>query len=125
MQLASPPTIQFNCTTRLLKDPSLSKVRMIVFAMRYEQEMAVKTFKQGSLSNAAFMEKLNTRFDVAKSVGVDFGWHNLWEHCAKQTHKKSYDMLTIGEMEEVREDAEERYLAYLMIHNSSSLHETL
>jgi len=96
-----------------------------VFATGYEHEIAVKTFKQGSLSNAAFMEKMNTRFDVAKSVGVDFGWHNLWEHCAKQTHKQSYDQLTIDEMEEVREDAEERYLAYHMIHNSSSLHETL
>ena len=65
MQLASPPTIQFNCTTRLLKDPSLSKVRMIVFAMRYEQEMAVKTFKRGSLGNMAFfMDHGEVEFNI-------------------------------------------------------------
>lgn len=109
MQLASPPTIRFNCTTRLLKDPSLSKVRMIVFAMRYEQEMAVKTFKRGSLGNMAFfMDHGEVEFNIqcAKSMGVDFGWHSLWEHCAKQQAAasrcmKSYDTLTTDNQEEV------------------------
>jgi len=52
------------------------------------------------------MEKLNSIFSVAKSMGVDFGWHSLWEHCAKQQAAasrcmKSYDTLTTDNQEEV------------------------
>ena len=38
-----------------------------------EQIIAVYTTKQGNLLNAQCYEQSNTRVDVAKSVGVDFG----------------------------------------------------
>jgi len=96
-----------------------------IFATAYEHEMAVRTFKQGNLSNIQYVEKFNTRYDVAKSVGVEFGYESLWEYCAKDVHKMNYDSLTAAEQKDIREDAEERYISYLLIHNSSSLHESL
>ena len=96
-----------------------------IFATAYEQEMAVRSFKQGNLSNTQYVEKFNTRYDVAKSVGVEFGYASLWEYCAKDVHKSNYDSLTSAEQREVREDAEERYISYILIHNSSNLHESL
>ena len=96
-----------------------------IFATAYEQEMAVRSFKQGNLSNTQYVEKFNTRYDVAKSVGVEFGYASLWEYCAKDAHKASYDSLMAAEQQQVRDDAEERYISYILIHNSSSLHESL
>jgi hypothetical protein len=87
--------------------------------------MAVRSFKQGNLSNTQYFEKFNTRYDVAKSVGVEFVYASLWEYCAKDVHKSSYDSLTSAEQREVREDAEEQYISYILIHNSSNLHELL
>ena len=62
---------------------------------------------------------------AAKSVGVEFGYASLWEYCAKDVHKASYDSLMAAEQQQVREDAKERYISYILIHNSSSLHESL
>ena len=59
-----------------------------IFFMGYEQEMAVRTFKQGNLSNMQYVEKFNTRYDVAKSVGVEFGYLTLWEYCAKDSTRR-------------------------------------
>ncbi len=96
-----------------------------IFASAYEHEMAVRTFKHGNLSNPQYVERFNTKYEVAKSVGVQFGFYALWEHCAKELHKKSYKELDADQRTAIREDAEERYISYILVHNSSNLQESL
>ena len=50
-----------------------------VHAAVAEQLIVVYTTKQRNLSNAQWYEHFNTRVDVAKSMGVDFGNQVLWE----------------------------------------------
>ena len=63
---------------------------------------------------------------VAKSVGVDFGNQVLWEYTAQsERYGQEYDLLSELEQEQVRKEAEERHLAYLMVQNSSAKHDNL
>lgn len=91
--------------------------------------LAVLTLKQpNNLSNTQWYEKLNTRVDVAESVGVKFDMFcNLWEHSITAKGLGDYDTLSADEQEAVRADSRERLLAYLLFKNSSSTttHDTI
>jgi hypothetical protein len=95
------------------------------FAAIHEQNLAVLNTKQGGLSNTQWYERFNTRYDVARSVGVEFGHKTLWEYCAQASHSRSYNSLTTAEQIVVKQAAEERYLAYLFLVNSGSQHDLL
>ena len=95
------------------------------FAAIHEQSLAVLNTKQGGLTNTQWYERFNTRYDVARSVGVEFGYKALWEYCAQASHSRSYDSLSSGEQTAVRQAAEERYLAYLFLVNSGPQHDLL
>ena len=84
--------------------------------------LAVLTLKQqNNQSNTQWYEKLNTRVDVAESVGVEFNnFTSLWEYCCKARSWGNYDTLTDAEKQQIREDSKERLLGYLLIANSSS-----
>ena len=91
-----------------------------------EQITSLYTTKQGTLSNAQWYEQFNMRVEVAKSVGVDFGHRVLWEYTAQsESYGQEYDQLLESEQEQVRKEAEERHLAYLMVQNSSAKHDNL
>ena len=95
------------------------------FAAVHEQSLAVLNTKQGGLSNTQWYERFNTRHDVARSVGVDFGHKVLWEYCAQAKHSRGYDALGSVEQASVKQAAEDRYLAYLLLVNSGGQHDLL
>ena len=95
------------------------------FAAVHEQNLAVLNTRQGSLSNTQWYERFNTRYDVARLVGVEFGHKILWEYCAQATHSRGYDSLTLAEQTAIRQSAEERYLVYLFLVNSGAQHDLL
>lgn len=84
--------------------------------------IAVLTLKQqNNQSNTQWYEKLNTRVDVAESVGVQFtNFPSLWEHCYNSRAWREYYTLTPDEQETIRNDSKERLLGYLLIVNSSN-----
>ena len=59
-----------------------------------EQIIAVYTTKQETLSNAKWYEQFNTRVDVAKSVGIDFGHQVLWEYSANERYNMEFNSLS-------------------------------
>ena len=95
------------------------------FAAIHEQNLTVLNTRQGSLSNTQWYERFNTRYDVARSVGVEFGHKVLLEYCAQSIHLKIYDSLTLAEQTATKQSAEERYLAYLFLVNSGAQHDLL
>ena len=87
-----------------------------------ENLLAVLTLKQqNNQSNAQWYEKLNTRVDVAESVGVQFSnFTSLWDYCCESRGWGEYETLTYDEQDTIRNDSKERLLAYLLIVNSSN-----
>jgi hypothetical protein len=94
-----------------------------------ENMLAVLTLKQQSnQSNAQWYEKLNTRVDVAESVGIRFdNFPSLWSYCCEANKWNEYETLTADEQATIRTESKERLLAYLLIVNSSntSTHESV
>jgi hypothetical protein len=95
------------------------------FAVVHEQNFAILNTKQGGLSNTQWYEHSNTRCDVARSVGVEFGHKVLWEYCAQAAHLRSFDLLNTAEQDAVKQLAEDHYLAYLFLVNSGAQHDLL
>ena len=95
------------------------------FAAIHKQNLAVLNTKQGGLSNTQWYERFNTRYDVARSVGVEFGHKVLWEYCTQLAHSRSYDSLGMNVQATIRQAAEGRYLTYLLLVNSCAQHELL
>ncbi len=62
---------------------------------------------------------------VAKSIGVE-RFSTVWaEYCAQKKFSDDYDNLTADQQSQVRDKAEERYIAYLIVFNSGLQHEHL
>jgi hypothetical protein len=97
------------------------------FATIHEHEQAVKTNKQNTLSNAMWYKRFNTRYEVAKSVGVKFDTLEvLREYCAGLLNNGagvSYTSLTLANKILAKKNAEERYMAFLIVHNSGYQHD--
>ena len=66
---------------------------------------------------------------MAKFVGVSFDQFKvLWEYCAGLLNNNAnveYKNLSADDQKKARENAEERYLAYIFIQNGGNQHETL
>jgi hypothetical protein len=88
------------------------------FAAVHKQSLAVLNTKQGGLSNTQWHERLNTRHNVAHSIGVEFMHKVLWEYCAQSKHSMSYNALGTTNQAAMCQAAEERYLAYILLVNS-------
>jgi len=84
--------------------------------------LAVLTMKQqNNMSNPHWYERLNTRVDVAESVGVKFDiFRCMWEYCIEKKGWADYDTLSAADQATIRTESKERLLAYLLIRNSSS-----
>jgi hypothetical protein len=84
--------------------------------------LAVLMMKQNTnQSNTQWYEKLNTRVDVAESVGVEFtNFTSLWAYCCDARGLGDYATLTPDEILQIQIDSKERLLGYLLIANSSS-----
>ena len=66
---------------------------------------------------------------MGKSVGVKFNQHEiLWDYCTelfKNNARVRYIALSVDNQKKVRENAEEHYLAYIFVQNSSGQHNAL
>jgi hypothetical protein len=94
-------------------------------AALWEQLCNVTQAKQGNMANIEYNERLNTKIDVAESVGVSFDFERIWEYCAQETHKQPYSSLTADQQALARSEAKERVLSYALIVSSSNQHKKI
>jgi len=96
------------------------------WAMLHNADMAIKNLRQGSLTDHQWVEtRMQTRWEIAKSVGVE-RFCTVWaDYCARKKYSNDYNNLAPDQQSLIRDEAEERYIAYLIILNSGSQHEHL
>jgi hypothetical protein len=95
------------------------------FAAVHKQSLAVLNTKQGGFSNKQWYERFNTHHDVAHSIGVELGHKVIWEYCAQSKHSMSYNVPGTTDQAAMRQAAEDRYLAYILLVNSGGQHDHL
>ncbi len=91
-------------------------------AALWEQLCNVTNAKQGNTMNNKWYDRLNTKVEVAESVGVSFDFKKIWEYCAQEAHKATYSLLKPEEQAAVRASAKERFLSFVLIKTSNSKH---
>jgi hypothetical protein len=95
------------------------------WATLHEADMAIKNLRQGHLTNHQWVERMRTRWEIAKSVGVE-RFATVWaDYCAQKKHSLDYASLTVDQKKVISEEVDERYIAYLIVLNSGTQHEHL
>ena len=96
------------------------------YAAVYDQEFALYRFKQDTLSNQAFYEQFNTKAEVAKAIGATRVHQALTQHVTSDLHPgQKMEDLSSDEQKDVAEEAEERYLAYVLLRQAGAQHQKL
>ena len=95
------------------------------FAMVYDQEIGLYSFRQEAMTNAQWYEKFNTAVDVGEAIGVTRQHKALLEYVAQETHAVAFDTLTVAQQDAICTDAEEQYLAYIFLCQSGKQHAKL
>ena len=95
------------------------------FATIYNQELALYTFNQGSMTNPQWYEPFNTNIDVSRSIGVNQQHKALLEYVAQESHSLDFKSCTQDQQEAVRTDSEESYLYYALLRQSGNQHRKL
>ena len=95
------------------------------FATIYNQELALYTFNQGSMTNPQWYEPFNTNIDVSRSIGVNQQHKALLEYVAQESHSLDFESCTEEQQEDVRTDSENRYLSYTLLIYSGNKHRKL
>ena len=95
------------------------------FATVYEQECALYSFNQNTLSNEQWYERFNTKIDVGNAIGATRQHKVLLQHVAAEKGATKFNDLTDSEQAVVREEAEERYLSYVFLRQSGKQHNKL
>jgi hypothetical protein len=95
------------------------------YATVYEQECALYSFSQHSLTNEQWYERFNTKIDVGSAIGVTRQHKVLLEHTSQELHNKKFCDLPDTDQDDVREKAEERYLSYIFLRQSGKQHTKL
>jgi hypothetical protein len=67
------------------------------FATAYGQELSFYSFRQETLSNPQWYERLNTKVDVGDAIGVTHQHKVLLEYVAQETHTSAFTDLGIVE----------------------------
>jgi len=102
-----------------------SKTDQYPWATLHDTDMAIKNMRQGHLSDHQWVERMRTRWEIAKSVGVE-RFCTVWaDYCANIKYRDQYKNLTTAQQALICDEAEERYIAYLIVLNSGSQHEHL
>ena len=92
------------------------------WAMLHEADMAIKNLRQVNLTDHQWVERMRTRWEIARSVGVEH-FCTVWEdYCANKKFLDNYTIFTANQQIVIRDEAKERYIAYLIILNSGSQH---
>ena len=95
------------------------------WATLHDADMAIKNMRQGHLSDHQWVERMRTRWEIARSVGVE-RFCTVWaDYCANIKYGDQYKNLTTAQQTLISDEAEERYIAYLIVLNSGSQHEHL
>jgi hypothetical protein len=95
------------------------------YATVYDQECALYTFAQNTLTNEQWYEQFNTKIDVGSAIGVTRQHQVLLEHVAAETGTTKFNDLTSDKQKITREKAEERYLSYVFLRQSGKQHNKL
>jgi hypothetical protein len=95
------------------------------FATVYDQELSFYSFRQETLSNTQWYERLNTKVDVGDAIGVTRQHKVLLEYVAQETHTSAFTDLCAAEQRVVRDYAEERYVSYAFLQHSVNQHVNL
>jgi hypothetical protein len=90
-----------------------------------DQEKLLLGFVQGTMSNAQYYEKMSNRINVDRSVGITRVHKVAVQAIANKQYSKKVEDLTAEELEMAKEAAEEGFIAYIMIMNSSTEHNKL
>ena len=91
----------------------------------YEQECALYTFAQNTLSNGQWYERFNTKVDVGNAIGVTRQHRVLLEHQSQETHQQDFFALSVQEQADIRDKTEERYLSYIFLKQRGKQHNKL
>ena len=95
------------------------------WATLHDADMAIKNLRQVSITDHQWVERMWTRWEIAKSVGVE-RFCTVWaDYCAEKKYSVKYENLTKDQKTAIEEEAEARYIAYLIVLNSGSQHEHL
>lgn len=77
------------------------------------------------MSNPQWYERFSIKIDVGSAIGITRQHKVLLEFVTREKHTDSFDNLSDVQQEEVREDAEERYLSYMFLRQSGPQHGNL
>jgi hypothetical protein len=88
----------------------------------WDQYGAVYNAKQGNLTSTEWYEQLNTKVEVAESVGCMFVNDKTLTYCSELEYKRPYGQLTDAEKTVVTNLAHDRFIAYGMLKTSSNTH---
>ena len=95
------------------------------WATMHEADMAIKNLRQVNLTDHQWVERMRTRWEIARSVGVE-RFCMVWaDYCAHKKFADYYANLTVNQQIVIHDEAKERYIAYLIILNSGSQHDHL
>jgi hypothetical protein len=94
------------------------------FAMVYDQEAALYGFSQQQLPNVTYYDRFNNRVAVGKAIGISKK-HKCLSVFVAEEKGLDYDSMSEADKIETDDDAEERYLAYVMLRQSGKQHSKL
>jgi hypothetical protein len=77
------------------------------------------------MTNPQWYERFNTKVDVEEAIRLTRQYKVLLEYVAQELHQKTFASLTSDELQAVRTDAEERYIAYACLRQSGAQYANL
>jgi len=114
---------------KLIKKTILSQTKeQYPFATIYKQEATLYLFSQQTMSNKQWYKRFNTEVDVGTAIGVTRQHQALLDHVASEKTSATtiiFPDLNNAKQVKVREQAEERYLAYVFLRQSGKQHNKL
>jgi hypothetical protein len=94
-------------------------------AIVYDHELGLYGSQQNTSTNEQWYERYNTKVDVGSAIGVTRQHKVLLDHAAAEIHNQKFDVLSETDQKDVREKAEEQYLAYVFLRQSGKQHNKL
>ncbi len=95
------------------------------FATVYDQLRSIVDFNQNTLLNNDYYDKLNTKVDVADAIGVEFQHPVLQAFVADEKGGPKYTDMNLVEQAQIRVEAQEIFLSYIMLRQSGKQHTKL
>ena len=98
------------------------------FATVCDQEQSFYSFRQAeNMSNPHWYERFNTKVDVGEAIGVTRQHKALLEYVTQEQFPSTstvvtFDSLADTQQDDVRKDAEERYVSYVFLRQSGPQH---